>query len=49
METLNYFCFDYTENDIILDMRRNGKSTILEKILDAKRMGGCQDFGVGVR
>lgn len=35
------YCFDYTERDIALDFQHNGKSTIMERILAAKRMGGC--------
>jgi hypothetical protein len=36
------YCFNYTDKDIELDLRQNGKSMIMEKILAEKRMGGCQ-------
>jgi hypothetical protein len=42
MENLICYCFNYTDEDIELDLRQNGKSTIMEKILAEKRMGGCQ-------
>nr|WP_054033575.1 BFD-like (2Fe-2S) protein [Desulfatitalea tepidiphila] len=35
-------CFNCTEEDIELDLRQNGKSTILEKIIAEKKLGGCQ-------
>ncbi len=42
MADLICYCFNYTDKDIELDLRQNGKSTIMEKILAEKRMGGCQ-------
>lgn len=36
------YCFNYTDADIQQDMRQNGRSTILERILDEKKLGGCQ-------
>ncbi len=37
------YCFDYTEGDIIKDVRENnGRSTILEKIMAEKKKGGCR-------
>lgn len=36
------YCFGYTRSDIEQDLRRHGRSLILEKIMDAKRLGGCQ-------
>ncbi|WP_152972120.1 hypothetical protein [Desulfatitalea tepidiphila] len=42
MTDLICYCFNYTEKDIELDLRQNGKSTIMGKILSEKRMGGCQ-------
>ena len=36
------YCFNYTEKDIERDLRQNGKSTIMEKILAEKRLDGCQ-------
>ncbi len=42
MSNLICYCFNYTDTDIELDFLRNGKSTIMEKILAEKRMGSCQ-------
>jgi len=42
MTDLICHCFNYTEKDIELDLRQNGKSTILEKIIAEKKLGGCQ-------
>jgi NAD(P)H-nitrite reductase large subunit len=42
MTNLICHCFDYTDADIELDIRENGISTIMEKILAEKWMGGCQ-------
>jgi len=42
MSNLICYCFDYTERDIEVDLRQNGRSTIMEKILAEKGMGGCQ-------
>ena len=42
MEDLVCYCFGYTESDIEEDVRLNGKSTILEKILSEKKAGACQ-------
>lgn len=37
------YCFDYTEADIIADVRSNqGRSLILEQILAAKKQGSCR-------
>ncbi|HOK02011.1 MAG TPA: hypothetical protein PKX79_05650 [Spirochaetota bacterium] len=35
------YCFKYTEEDIIRDLKENGRSTILEKIVKAKSANGC--------
>ena len=35
-------CFNYTEQDIIDDVRRHGTSRILAEIKMAKTMGRCQ-------
>jgi hypothetical protein len=40
MEMICY-CFDYTDEDIINDVKKNGHSKILEKILEEKKSGGC--------
>jgi len=42
MTDLICHCFNYTEVDIEQDLRQNGKSTILEKIIADKKLGGCQ-------
>ena len=42
MEDLVCYCFGYTASDIEEDVRLNGKSTILEKILSEKKAGACQ-------
>jgi hypothetical protein len=36
------YCFNYTHTDIRRDIADHGKSTILEKILFEKKMGGCR-------
>jgi hypothetical protein len=37
------YCYDHTESDIQRDVRKNdGESSILEKILSAKKRGECQ-------
>ena len=35
-------CFGHTAADIREDIRRNGRSTILEAIIAAKRFGHCR-------
>ncbi len=35
------YCFKHTEADIKKDLEDNGQSTILKKIIEAKRMNGC--------
>ena len=36
------YCFNYSEEDIINDIRENkGTSTIMEKILSEKKRGRC--------
>lgn len=42
MANLICYCFNFTDDDIELDIDNNGKSTILEKILAEKRLGNCQ-------
>lgn len=42
MGDLICYCFKYTEFDIEQDVRMNGKSTILERIIAEKKGGGCQ-------
>ncbi len=37
------YCFNYSESEIRQDVYNHaGKSTILEKIITAKRQNGCQ-------
>ncbi|OKY75104.1 MAG: BFD-like (2Fe-2S) protein [Desulfobulbaceae bacterium DB1] len=36
------FCFGYTAGDIMEDVRRQGRSTILEQILSEKKAGACR-------
>jgi len=42
MTDLICYCFNYTAADIRQDLRHNGKSTIMERIIAEKRLGGCQ-------
>lgn len=36
------FCFGYSESDLEQDVRKNGNSLIMEKIMAEKKAGGCQ-------
>ena len=36
------YCFNHTRGEIEHDCLKNGRSLILEKITDAKRLGVCQ-------
>lgn len=36
------YCFNYTASDIEEDIRLNGKSTILERILSEKKRNACK-------
>ena len=36
------YCFQYTAKDIEQDIELHGKSTIMEKIIAEKKVGGCQ-------
>jgi hypothetical protein len=42
MPKLLCHCFGYTDDDIKEDLLRNGHSTIFERIISAKKSGGCQ-------
>ncbi len=42
MEEMICYCFKYTAADIAQDVLANGRSTILEKIVSAKKAGGCR-------
>jgi hypothetical protein len=35
-------CFTHSRADIERDYRQNGRSLILEQIIEAKRLGACQ-------
>jgi hypothetical protein len=41
-EELICFCFHHTAEDIVRDVLTHGRSTILEKIMAAKKADGCQ-------
>ena len=41
MDELICYCFGYTASDIEEDVTKNGKSTIMDKILSEKKAGGC--------
>ncbi len=36
------YCFHCTDDDIREDIGKNGRSTIMERIREAKKKGGCQ-------
>jgi hypothetical protein len=36
------YCFNHTRADIARDYRENGRSRIIETIIEAKRLGACQ-------
>jgi hypothetical protein len=36
------YCFGFTADDIREDVTANGRSTIMERIADAKRFGQCR-------
>jgi len=38
-------CFNHTGGDIERDVLAHGRSTIIERILAAKKAGGCQCAG----
>jgi hypothetical protein len=41
-EDLICYCFQYSEEDIVRDVfENNGKSSIMERILTAKKSGTC--------
>jgi hypothetical protein len=41
VDELICYCFGYTKNEIEKDYSKNGRSTILEKILLEKKANGC--------
>ena len=42
MTDLICYCFEYSAEDIRLDFIRHGRSTIMERITEEKKMGACQ-------
>jgi len=42
MSDLVCYCFEYSRIDIEDDLRRNGRSLIMEKIQAEKKLGNCQ-------
>ncbi len=47
MSEMVCYCFGYTETDIRDDVKKNrGKSTILEQIIAAKKVEGCNCSGM---
>ena len=40
-DNLICYCFEYTEDDIKEDLKRNGRSIIMEKIVAEKKTDGC--------
>jgi len=45
MADLICYCFGYTAQDILKDLELNKRSLIMEKIMDEKRLGGCDCAG----
>ena len=41
MDSLVCYCFGYTDDDIKKDFLANGRSLIMEKITEAKKLSGC--------
>lgn len=42
MEDFICFCFNYTYSDIESDIKKNGRSTIEERIASEKKAGSCE-------
>ncbi len=42
MDDLICYCFGYTATDIEEDVKKNGTSTIMDRILSEKKAGACQ-------
>ncbi len=42
MKTLVCYCFGYSAADIEQDLIKNGKSTIMNRIISEKKNGACQ-------
>ena len=41
MKTYVCYCFDYTEEDIIKDLKKHGYSTIIDEITERKSQNMC--------
>lgn len=45
MKGLICYCFEYTEEDIVNDFKvNNGKSPLMEKIIEARKTNICQCY-----
>ncbi len=42
MKKLVCYCFGFSEQDILDDLETHGRSTILDKIISAKKANSCQ-------
>ena len=42
MDNIICYCFGYAAEDIKNDFQENGKSMIMEKIIQEKKLGTCQ-------
>jgi hypothetical protein len=42
MEDLVCYCFEYSKEDVKQDYKTNGRSLIIEKIIEEKKFGRCQ-------
>jgi hypothetical protein len=42
VDDLICYCFGYSVDDILQDYRKNGQSTIMEKIQTEKKRGSCR-------
>jgi len=42
MHEMICYCFDYSREDIIKDLQKNGRSLIMERIEGEKRLGSCR-------
>ncbi|MFO7461330.1 MAG: hypothetical protein R6X07_11970 [Desulfatiglandales bacterium] len=41
MADLVCYCFGYTAQDVLKDLDQNGRSVIMDKIMEERRRGGC--------
>jgi hypothetical protein len=41
MADLVCYCFGYTAQDVLKDLDQNGRSLIMDKIMEERRLGGC--------